>query len=78
VGNVSGVVDFNQLAHRVVQATVERDEPKPVEQKTPAQLNGHKGGVKGGKARAKKLTASERSEIARNAARARWARHIDR
>jgi hypothetical protein len=68
-------VDFNQLAHRVVQATIDRDEPKPGETKTPAQVNGHKGGVKGGKARAKKLTASERSEIARKAARARWTKH---
>jgi hypothetical protein len=69
-------VDFNQLAHRVVQATIERDEPNPGEPedpRTPAQLNGHKGGLKGGRARAKKLTPSERSEIARKAAKARWA-----
>ena len=68
-------MDFNQLAHRVVQATIERDEPKPDEPKTPAQLNGHKGGVKGGKARAAKLSAGERSEIASKAARARWRKH---
>ena len=30
------------------------------------------GGLKGGKARAKSLTAEERSKIARNAAQARW------
>ena len=30
------------------------------------------GGVKGGKARAEKLTSSEKSEIAKNAARTRW------
>ena len=30
------------------------------------------GGLKGGKARAKKLTAEERRKIARKAARARW------
>jgi hypothetical protein len=68
-------VDFNQLAHRVVQATIDRDEPAVEEPKTPAQVNGHKGGVKGGKARAQKLTARERSEIARNAAKARWHKH---
>ncbi|MGH2854727.1 MAG: histone H1 [Solirubrobacteraceae bacterium] len=68
-------MDFNQLAHRVVQATIERDEPKPDETpKTPAQVNGRNGGLKGGKARAEKLTAGERSEIARKAARARWAK----
>jgi len=38
---------------------------------TPAEL-GRRGGKKGGRARAKKLTAEERSEIARKAARARW------
>jgi hypothetical protein len=66
-------VDFNQLAHRVVQATIDRDEPQPDEQpESPAQVNGRKGGVKGGKARAQKLTAGERLEIARNAAKARW------
>jgi hypothetical protein len=31
-----------------------------------------KGGLKGGRARAKKLTATERTEIARLAAEARW------
>jgi hypothetical protein len=68
-------VDFNQLAHQVVQATIDRDEPKkPDEPQTPAQVNGHKGGVKGGKARAQKLTSTERSEIARNAAKARWSK----
>lgn len=38
----------------------------------PAVELGRRGGKKGGKARAKKLTAEERSEIARKAARARW------
>jgi hypothetical protein len=72
-------VDFNQLAHRVIQATIDRDEPKPDEPpQTPAQANGHKGGLKGGKARAQKLTATERSEIARNAARARWTKESAR
>lgn len=33
---------------------------------------GRLGGLKGGPARAKKLTAEQRSEIARNAANARW------
>lgn len=33
---------------------------------------GRLGGLKGGKARAAKLTAEQRSEIARNAAAARW------
>lgn len=37
-----------------------------------AVLLGRKGGRKGGKARAEKLTAEKRSEIARLAAAARW------
>jgi len=42
-------------------------------QKNPhAVALGRKGGEKGGKARAKALTASERKAIAQKAARARW------
>jgi hypothetical protein len=41
--------------------------------KNPAAVAlGKLGGVKGGKARAKKLSAKERSESARKAANARW------
>jgi hypothetical protein len=36
---------------------------------------GRKGGLKGGKARAAKLTAEQRSEIAKRAASARWKSH---
>jgi hypothetical protein len=66
-------VDFNQLAYRIVQESTNPKEPEPAEEpKTPAQRNGHKGGLKGGKARAEKLSADERSKIARKAARIRW------
>ena len=37
-----------------------------------AALLGRRGGLRGGKARARSLSARERSEIARHAARARW------
>jgi len=37
-----------------------------------AVVLGRKGGLKGGKARAKKLTPEQHSEIARKAAQARW------
>jgi hypothetical protein len=66
------MADFNQLAYRLVQTTVERDEPVPAE--TPAQVSGRKGGLKGGKARAEKLAPEKRAEIARKAAQARWRR----
>jgi len=69
------MADFSQLAHRVVQATIdatEPGEPGTEEPQTPAQANGRNGGRKGGPARAAKLTAAQRSEIARKAAKARW------
>ena len=61
------MADLNQLAARLVkQAT----EPPPDE--SSAQRSGRKGGLKGGKVRAEKLSAERRSEIARKAAQARW------
>jgi hypothetical protein len=44
------------------------------EKRKAAQLLSRLGASKGGKARAKKLTEKERIEIARKAARARWAK----
>lgn len=44
------------------------------ESPTPKQARGRKGGLKGGKARALKLTDDEKAEIARAAAAARWKR----
>jgi len=38
------------------------------------KIGGKKGGPKGGKARAARLTPEERSEAARRAVRARWAK----
>lgn len=46
----------------------------PEREKDPAAVSlGRRGGLKGGKARAAKLSPERRSEIARNAAKARWA-----
>ncbi len=53
------------MAHRIVKEHTEPLTP------TTAQVSGKKGGLKGGKSRAEKLSARERSEIARKAARAR-------
>ena len=48
-------------------------EPADDEHKDPLAVEfGRRGGLKGGRARAEKLTADERSEIARRAAAARW------
>lgn len=38
----------------------------------PGKESARKGGLKGGKARAKKLSAAKRAEIAQKAAKARW------
>ena len=48
-------------------------EPTPEERHAAAVALGRLGGKKGGPARAKKLTAEQRSESARKAARSRWA-----
>lgn len=68
--------DDNRLAKRIVDlATSDEDSTSPPEseQKDPAAVSlGRRGGLKGGSARAKSLTAEERQEIARKAARARW------
>ncbi len=37
-----------------------------------AQILGRRGGLKGGRARAEKMTLEERSESARKAAKVRW------
>lgn len=66
--------DVNQLAHHIVAiATGEKEAPKPNEGKNPAAVAlGRLGGLKGGKARASKLTATQRKEIAQKAAKRRW------
>lgn len=68
--------DPNQLGKLVVDiATGEASEAAPDAGKDPAAVAlGRKGGLKGGKARAEKMTAEQRSESARRAARARWSK----
>jgi hypothetical protein len=66
--------DPNQLGKLIVDiATGEVDDPPADDDKDPAAVAlGRKGGLKGGKARAAKMTAEERSEAAKRAADARW------
>ena len=66
--------DTNQLAHMIAQlATGELDDVKTDDGKDPAAVAlGRKGGLKGGNARAAKLTGKQRSAIAKKAAKARW------
>jgi hypothetical protein len=63
--------DFAVNAFRVVQEATEQTETKP-KKSFDAEALGRKGGLKGGKARAEKLTPEQRKEIAKIAASARW------
>lgn len=62
--------DFTQLAFGVVQQATGEGAPEP--ELTGKKADSRKGGLKGGKARAQKLTPEERSEIAKKAAAVRW------
>ena len=67
--------DVNQLAKYIVDlSTGEDEEPQnEIPEKNPAAVSlGRLGGLKGGKARAAKLTPEQRSEIAKKAAQSRW------
>ena len=72
--------DINRIAKRIVgEATkepTEKKEPSKEEkpEKNPAAVAlGRLGGLKGGKARAEKLSKERRREIAMKAAKIRWA-----
>jgi hypothetical protein len=63
--------DEAQAAVRIIAVIAARSEGKP--EKNPAAVAlGRLGGLKGGKARAEKLTPDRRAEIAKKAASKRW------
>jgi hypothetical protein len=74
--------DPNVIAHDILQAitgqpagttSVKREVPTETPKKNPAAVAlGRLGGLKGGKARAAKLSASKRKDIAKKAAHSRW------
>jgi hypothetical protein len=74
--------DFNHIARSIVDQATGTSTPKkkrPAKKadkaKDPAAVSlGRRGGLKGGPARAAKLTKAELSESARKAAQARWAK----
>ena len=68
--------DPNLLAYKIVQLSTEESEPPKEKSEISKYLSeiGKKGGLKGGPARAKKLSAKKRREIAQNAAKARWSK----
>jgi len=70
--------DMNQIAKSIVdEATAKIIRAKALEEgKNPAAVMlGRLGGLKGGKARAATLTAKQRSEIAKKAAKTRWSKN---
>jgi hypothetical protein len=63
--------DINQLAKSIVDQVTQEAEAQP--EKNPAAVAlGRMGGLKGGKARAAKLSARRKKAIAKKAAKARW------
>jgi hypothetical protein len=63
--------DVNTLAASIV----EKATGEPIREKNPAAVAlGRLGGLKGGKARAEKLSPAKRKEIAKRAAEARWSK----
>lgn len=61
--------DLNRLAAAIVGDATDETPPEPESRQAVA---GRAGGRKGGNVRAQRLSATQRSEIARKAARARW------
>jgi hypothetical protein len=68
--------DPNQLAKAIVDIATGAA-PDTVPLSSPAKEFARKGGLKGGVARAAKLTADQRRDIARRAAEVRWANKSD-
>lgn len=71
--------DINVLAKSIVDQTTQENEPsitpttEPIREKNAAAVAlGRLGGLKGGKARARKLSSKRRRAIATKAAKARW------
>lgn len=64
--------DVNSLAKSTVDRVTQEAEAQP--EKNPAAVAlGRLGGLRGGKARAEKLSAKRRKDIAKKAASSRWA-----
>ena len=65
--------DFAQRAKLIIDIATGQAPPDPPFQPESARAKvGRKGGLKGGKARAKALSPRKRKAIAKKAARARW------
>ena len=78
--NRSSKPDINVTAFQIVEAATNPPQNTPQPALTPSQINqaaatlGRLGGLKGGPARAKKLSSKKRAAIAKKAAKARWSK----
>jgi hypothetical protein len=69
-------LDLAQLGKAIVDSVTEQQPNRP---KHPAAVElGRLGGLKGGRARAEKLTAKRRKQIAQKAAVARWNKKVNK
>ena len=66
--------DFAITAFHIVQEAI--GETESGRREIDYKALGRKGGLRGGKARAEKLTPEQRSEIAKKAAQARWSARV--
>ena len=69
--------DVNVTAFEILQAVTGQSDATPTKKQLPeknpaAVALGRLGGLKGGKARAAKLSSNKRAEIAKKAAKVRW------
>lgn len=64
--------DLNRLAAAIVGEAIDDAPPQPESSQARA---GRKGGHKGGKVRAQRMTSEQRSSAARKAAQARWSKN---
>lgn len=69
--------DINQLAYQLVKESTKTEDEPALSQSDISRVMaemGRKGGKIGGKRRLKTMTAKERKEIAKKAAKARWSK----
>jgi len=67
--------DSSQLAAEIVRLSTEESDPAPSIKEYLASI-GRKGGLKGGRARADKLSSRRKKQIAQKAAKARWSQTL--
>lgn len=73
--NVNAFEILQALTDQATEGLTKKKKPDQPEKNPAAVALGRLGGLKGGRARAEKLSAKKRAEIARKAAKSRWDKH---